>query len=170
MKDREKLGLPFENTLTNDEFLEATLDVWDIPPESAQRVGHPAPFPVELPERLIELYTYAGDLVLDPFMGSGSTLVAAAKWQRRYAGYDLDGEYVGIARRRVAEEVEAAGPRSRQRTRHPRPAPIATPSAGRGRRRNFRAPAATTKKATKAAAVPSPTASRWRGRGLHGHR
>ncbi len=100
-KEREARGLPFENTLSSDEFMAATLDLWQIPPESAKRVGHPAPFPAELPGRLIRLYTYAGDLVVDPFMGSGSTLVAAAKLARRYVGYDLDPEYVEIARRRV---------------------------------------------------------------------
>ena len=79
-----------------------TLDLWSIPPESARRVGHPAPFPVELPEQLIRLYTFADDLVLDPFMGSGSTLVAAGRLGRRYVGYDLDPAYVEMARRRVA--------------------------------------------------------------------
>ena len=79
-----------------------TLDVWNIPSESARRVGHPAPFPVELPEQLIRLYTFADDLVLDPFMGSGSALVAAARLGRRYVGYDLDPAYVEIARTRVA--------------------------------------------------------------------
>src|SRR5439155_22288783 len=108
VKEREALGLPHENTLTNDEFLEATLDVWDIPPESAKRVGHPAPFPVELPERLVRLYTYTGDLVLDPFMGSGSTLVAAARLGRRIVGYDLDPTYVDIARLRVRDEGSSA--------------------------------------------------------------
>lgn len=102
-KEREANGLPFESSLSSDEFMAATLDVWDIPPESAKRVHHPAPFPVELPERLIRLYTYAGDLVVDPFMGSGSTLVAAAKVGRRYVGYDLDAAYVQIARSRVLE-------------------------------------------------------------------
>jgi site-specific DNA-methyltransferase (adenine-specific) len=87
--------------------MEATLDVWEIAPESAQRVRHPAPFPVELPERLIRLYTFRDDLVLDPFMGSGSTLVAAARWGRRYVGYDLDGDYVKIAKARVAAERKA---------------------------------------------------------------
>lgn len=106
-KDRERLGLPFESSLSSDEFMAATLDVWDIPPESARKVGHPAPFPVELPERLIHLYTYANDLVLDPFMGSGSTLVAAARTGRRYAGYDLDPAYVEIARRRVESAAAA---------------------------------------------------------------
>ncbi len=96
--------LPSEATLTNDEFLDATVDVWRIPPESARRVGHPAPFPLELPRRLIELYTYEGDVVLDPFLGSGSTAVAAARAGRRYAGYDTDESYVAIARERVATE------------------------------------------------------------------
>jgi DNA modification methylase len=102
--ERETLGLPSESTIDADEFMAATLDVWDIPPESARRVSHPAPFPVELPERLIRLYTYVGDLVLDPFMGSGSTLVAAARLERRYVGYDLDPTYVDIARLRVRDE------------------------------------------------------------------
>jgi site-specific DNA-methyltransferase (adenine-specific) len=100
-------GLPHEVTLTSDDFMSLTLDVWEIPPESARRVGHPAPFPVELPEKLIALYTYADDLVLDPFMGSGSALVAAARLGRRYVGYDLDPEYVEIARHRVASELAA---------------------------------------------------------------
>ena len=101
---RRAEGLPHRSTLTNDEFLDSTLDLWRIPAESARRVGHPAPFPVELPLRLIELYTYEGDLVLDPFLGSGSAAVAAVRAGRRYAGYDLDPEYVAIARARVEEE------------------------------------------------------------------
>lgn len=101
LKQRQLRGLPHENSLTSDEFMAATLDVWEIPPESATRVQHPAPFPVELPERLIHLYTYRGDLVLDPFMGSGSTMLAAARSGRRYMGYDLDPGYVEIARERV---------------------------------------------------------------------
>ncbi|QGG95961.1 DNA-methyltransferase [Actinomarinicola tropica] len=107
-KKRADAGLPHESTILTEDFLALTLDVWNIPPESARRVGHPAPFPVELPEQLIRLYTYAGDLVLDPFMGSGSTLVAAARLDRRYVGYDLDPEYAEIARRRVAEEADGA--------------------------------------------------------------
>ncbi len=102
--DRERQSLPHANDIEADEFMAATLDVWDIPPESARRVSHPAPFPVELPARLIELYTYENDLVIDPFMGSGSTLVAAARHGRRYAGYDLDPSYVDIARLRVRDE------------------------------------------------------------------
>lgn len=108
-KQRRAAGLPSESTLAADDFLALTLDVWSIPPESARRVGHPAPFPVELPEQLIRLYTYRDDLVLDPFMGSGSTLVAAAGLGRRFAGYDLDPAYVDIARSRVAEARAPSG-------------------------------------------------------------
>lgn len=101
---RKAAGLPSESTLSNDEFMQATLDVWEIPPESANRVNHPAPFPVELPLRLIHLYTYENDLVLDPFVGSGTTLVAAQKIGRRSAGYDLDNNYVKIASKRLKDE------------------------------------------------------------------
>jgi DNA modification methylase len=100
-----------EKTIAADEFMEATLDVWELPTESANRVGHPAPFPVELPHRLIELYTWPGDLVLDPFMGSGSTAVAAVRTGRHFVGYDTDASYVEAARVRVAEAApdEAIG-------------------------------------------------------------
>ena len=84
--------------------MEATTDVWEIGSESATRVGHPAPFPVELPERLIQLYTYAGDLVLDPFMGSGTTAVAALRTGRHFVGYDTDPVYVERAKQRVEAE------------------------------------------------------------------
>lgn len=107
-KQRAAEGLPHESTVTTDDFLASTLDVWPIPAESARRVGHPAPFPVELPEQLIRLYTYTDDLVLDPFMGSGSALVAAARLGRRYVGYDLDPGYVAIARQRVAAALAPA--------------------------------------------------------------
>jgi len=96
--------LPYEWSLSRDEFMEATTDVWEMAPESATRVGHPAPFPVELPERLIHLYTYVGDLVLDPFMGSGTTAVAAVRTDRHFAGYDTDAAYVEAARHRVEDE------------------------------------------------------------------
>lgn len=111
-KQRAAQGLPWETTVRTDDFMALTLDLWSIPTESARRVGHPAPFPVELPEKLIELYTFKNDLVLDPFMGSGSTLVAAAGLGRRYVGYDTDETYVDIARRRVSEALTAAAAES----------------------------------------------------------
>lgn len=103
---RRREGLPAEvGWLSRDEFMDATLDVWQLAPESARRVKHPAPFPIELPMRLIDLYTYENDLVLDPFLGSGSTAVAAALRKRRYAGLDTDPAYVELARERVRREV-----------------------------------------------------------------
>lgn len=103
-RDRARDGLPCEGTMTREDFMENTLDVWEIPAASATRVGHPAPFPIELPARLIELYTYRGDLVLDPFAGSGTTAVAAVRSGRHYVGYDLDEGYIQLAERRVSEE------------------------------------------------------------------
>lgn len=91
-----------EDTIEKQDFLDATLSVWEIQPESARRIGHPAPFPVELPRRLIELYTFAGDVVLDPFLGSGSAAVAAVAAGRDYVGYEVNPEYVALARRRLA--------------------------------------------------------------------
>jgi DNA modification methylase len=103
-KHRARDGLPSEGSMTREDFMENTLDVWEIPAESATRVGHPAPFPVELPGRLIELYTYRGDLVLDPFAGAGTSAVAAVRSGRHYVGYDLDDAYIRLAESRVSEE------------------------------------------------------------------
>ncbi|MDP1805542.1 MAG: site-specific DNA-methyltransferase, partial [Acidimicrobiales bacterium] len=103
-KQRAADGWPATATSTAEEFMDATLDLWELAPESATRVNHPAPFPVELPQRLIELYTYAGDVVLDPFMGSGTTAVAAVRTGRHYLGYDMDEGYARAARARVADE------------------------------------------------------------------
>jgi DNA modification methylase len=99
---RAQMGLPHEPTIDTDDFLEATIDVWEMPSASATRIGHPAPFPVDLPRRLIELYTYKGDLVLDPFMGSGSTAVAAVETGRHYVGFDTEESYIELARQRLA--------------------------------------------------------------------
>ncbi len=145
--------LPHQDSLSNDEFLEATLDVWDIPPESAKRVGHPAPFPVTLPQRVIELYTYRGDLVLDPFLGSGSTAVAAVRTGRRCAGYDTDARYIGLATARVkTERLQVTGTELQQR---PGVSPldvIAHTTAG-GRIADFQARATAEGKAAKAIAA-----------------
>ncbi len=82
--------------------MEATLSVWQIPPVSARKTGHPAPFPIELAERVIKLFSYAGDLVVDPFCGSGTTCVAARRLGRHYAGFDISPEYCALAEKRLA--------------------------------------------------------------------
>ncbi|MBL7164144.1 MAG: site-specific DNA-methyltransferase [Anaerolineales bacterium] len=97
-----------EPTIQRDGFLELTRSVWQFPTESAKRVGHPAPFPVELPRRLIELYTFEGDVILDPFMGSGSTAIAALETGRHYVGYEIDQDYVEKARTRILDFHKSA--------------------------------------------------------------
>ncbi len=96
-----------ESTISRDEFMECTKSIWSFPAESAKRAGHPAPFPVELPRRLIQLYSFANDIVLDPFIGSGSTAIAAKRNRRRYVGYEISNEYVNTCNRRLAYENES---------------------------------------------------------------
>src|SRR3989337_106335 len=91
-----------EDTISKEQFMEWTKSVWTMNPESAKKVGHPAPFPIELPYRLIQLYTFTGDVILDPFMGSGTTAIAALKAGRKYIGYEIDPEYVNLAEERIA--------------------------------------------------------------------
>ncbi|MEK7845467.1 MAG: site-specific DNA-methyltransferase, partial [Nitrospinota bacterium] len=89
-----------------EEFLEFTKSVWTFSAESAKKVGHPAPFPVELPLRAIKLYTFKDDVVLDPFMGSGQTAIAALKANRHYIGYDISKEYVTLAGKRIKRYLQ----------------------------------------------------------------
>jgi modification methylase len=91
-----------ENTISREQFMEWTKSIWTMNPESAKKVGHPAPFPIELPYRLIQMYTYKDDVILDPFIGSGTTAIAALKAERNYIGYDNDKEYVKLAEERIA--------------------------------------------------------------------
>lgn len=104
-KDNFSRGNPHQrkSTITREEFLEFTKSVWTFSAEPATKVGHPAPFPVELPYRLIQLYTFKGDIVLDPFIGSGQTSIAAIKTERHYIGYDINKEYVKLAEKRIEE-------------------------------------------------------------------
>jgi site-specific DNA-methyltransferase (adenine-specific) len=90
-----------KSTISREEFLEFTKSVWTFPAVSAKEIGHPAPFPVELPYRLIQLYTFEGEVVLDPFMGSGQTAIAALKSRRFYVGYEIVPEYVELAQKRI---------------------------------------------------------------------
>jgi DNA modification methylase len=98
-----------EDTISRDEFLEYNKSVWAMPAESARKVGHPAPFPVELPRRLTQFYTFDGEVVLDPFMGSGQTAIAALKSNRHYIGYEIDQKYVELANTRIQESGGSNG-------------------------------------------------------------
>ncbi|MHA1506434.1 MAG: type II restriction-modification system DNA methyltransferase [Candidatus Asgardarchaeia archaeon] len=92
-----------KSTITKEEFLEFTRSVWRFPPESAKKIGHPAPFPEELPYRCIQLYTFKDDVVLDPFVGAGTTCVAALKTGRHFVGIDIEEKYVKIAEKRIKD-------------------------------------------------------------------
>ena len=92
-----------KSTISREEFLEFTKSVWSFPAERASKVGHPAPFPVELPYRLIQLYTFEGEIVLDPFVGSGTTCIAAIKTNRKYVAYDIDKKYCALAEQRIRQ-------------------------------------------------------------------
>jgi DNA modification methylase len=93
-----------QSTISRDEFLEFTKSVWTFPAVPASKIGHPAPFPVELPYRLIQLYSFAGEVVLDPFMGSGQTALAALKAGRHYIGYETNPQYVDLANSRILNQ------------------------------------------------------------------
>lgn len=93
-----------ENTISRDQFLEYTRSIWNFPSVTARKVGHPAPFPVELPTRLLQLYTFKGEIVLDPFIGSGQTAIAALTNQRTYVGYETNLEYIELAKKRIGLE------------------------------------------------------------------
>lgn len=103
---KESFSRPAEgkrSTITRDDFLEWTKSVWTFPAASARNIGHPAPFPEELPRRLIELYTFEGDVVLDPFAGSGTTCVAARRQKRHFVGFEIHPQYVELAERRLGD-------------------------------------------------------------------
>jgi site-specific DNA-methyltransferase (adenine-specific) len=100
--DFSRNGVRRQSTMSRDEFLEYTKSIWNFPAESARRVGHPAPFPLELPRRLIQLYSFKDDVVLDPFVGSGTTCLAARLCGRHFVGYEKHPAYVQAAERRLA--------------------------------------------------------------------
>ncbi len=95
-----------ENTITKEQFMEWTKSVWNMNAESAKRIGHPAPFPEELPTRLINLYSFKDDIILDPFMGSGTTAIAALKNNRFFIGYDNEEKYITLAKKRIEDYQE----------------------------------------------------------------
>jgi DNA modification methylase len=95
---RQKNGK--KDSISGDEFREYTKSIWSVPAASARKIGHPAPFPEELPARLIKLYSFEGDVILDPFIGSGTTALAALKLKRNFVGYEIDKNYCELAKKR----------------------------------------------------------------------
>ncbi len=92
--------------ISKEEFMEWTNGVWTFSGESKKRVGHPAPFPIELPRRCIKLFSFVNDTVLDPFVGSGTTLLAANSLNRKGIGVDIDKEYCNLAIKRLRKEAK----------------------------------------------------------------
>jgi len=106
-KDKWKKNDRKQSDITRDEFIEWTNGLWTFPGQSKKGAGgHPAPFPVELPRRCIKLFSFIGDTILDPFMGSGSTMIAAISHDRKAIGIDVDEEYCNIAKNRIIKETE----------------------------------------------------------------
>lgn len=95
-----------DNTISKENFMEWTKSIWTMKAESAKRIGHPAPFPEELPYRLIQLYSFKNDIVLDPFMGSGTTALASLKSERKFVGYEIKEEYVKLSYDRLNLEMD----------------------------------------------------------------
>lgn len=93
-----------KDTIHKEDFIQWTKSIWTFPAVNAKRIGHPAPFPIELPHRLINLYSYEDDIVLDPFCGSGTTCVAALMNNRNYIGYDIKKEYIELAQNRISNQ------------------------------------------------------------------
>lgn len=108
-KRNKKNGI---NTIGKEEFMEWTKSVWNMSAERAGRVGHPAPFPVELPSRLIHLLSFQDDIILDPFMGSGTTGIAAMEARRKFVGYEINSEYVSLAKQRLQLHMTSSKPHS----------------------------------------------------------
>ena len=93
-----------KSDISREEFISWTNGVWTFKGESKRKIGHPAPFPVELPRRCIKLFSFVGDTVLDPFMGSGTTVVAAKQNGRKGIGIDMEEEYCFLAMNRILKE------------------------------------------------------------------
>jgi modification methylase len=94
-----------ESDISQEEFMASTLSIWDIPPESARKIGHPAPFPLALAERVIHLYSFKNDVILDPFAGSGTTCIAALHNHRHYVGFDISPEYCELCAQRLKQQI-----------------------------------------------------------------
>ena len=95
-----------EPTISSEEFVESTKSIWHMQTENAKKIGHPAPFPLSLPAKLINLYTFKGDIILDPFIGSGTTAIAAIRRNRHFIGFETNSDYFKIALERIEKELQ----------------------------------------------------------------
>jgi site-specific DNA-methyltransferase (adenine-specific) len=102
--DRNKKGK--QSTIRKEDFIEWTKSVWVMKAESAKKIGHPAPFPEELPYRLIQLYSFQDDIILDPFMGSGTTAISSLKSHRYFIGYEIEPAYIELCNRRISTYLD----------------------------------------------------------------
>ena len=105
-KERWKRLTKGTTTITKDEFISWTNGVWNIAPESVKKVQHPAPFPIELPERCIKLFSYKEDIILYPFLGSGTTALACEKLNRKYVGIELSKNYYNLTIQRLSTKKQ----------------------------------------------------------------
>lgn len=94
-----------QNDITKEEFMAWTNGLWTFNGERAKKIGHPAPFPVELPKRCIKLFSYVGDTVLDPFLGSGTTALAAKRVGRNCVGLELNPDFCELAKNRIFNDA-----------------------------------------------------------------
>ncbi|MFW6130857.1 MAG: DNA-methyltransferase [Atribacterota bacterium] len=104
-KNWKKTSGSLKSDITKNEFMNWTNGVWNFSGESKKRVGHPAPFPVELPRRCIKLFSFVEDIILDPFLGSGSTLIACAQNNRKGIGFEIDESYCKLSKKRLINEA-----------------------------------------------------------------
>lgn len=106
-KNWKKLSGSKVSDVGRQEFMDWTNGLWSFNGESKKKIGHPAPFPIELPRRCVKLFSYVDDVVLDPFCGSGTTLIAAASNNRKGIGIDVDKKYCDLAQKRILESTTA---------------------------------------------------------------
>lgn len=98
---RDKKGKA--DSISKENFMQWSKSIWHFNAVSAKKIGHPAPFPIELPKRLIEFYSFENDIILDPFIGSGTSALAALSLKRKFIGYEINGEYIKLANSRINE-------------------------------------------------------------------
>ncbi len=106
-RTKEEMKDGRDDTIEKQEFIDLTKSIWKFSTASAKSIGHPAPFPIELPRRTIEFYTFTGDVVLDPFIGSGSTALAASQTGRHFIGFDISNEFIELAKKRLSNQNES---------------------------------------------------------------